>query len=146
MRMPDLNSPITYQVPGIETVRARRDLVYGTSAATELRLDVYTPAELADDARLPGVFFVHGGPLALDTPSPKEWGQYIGYGKLAGASGLAGITFNHRFHSPADLEQAAGDVSAALEFVRAHSAEFKVDAERLCLWVFSGGGVLLSPV
>jgi dienelactone hydrolase len=92
------------------------------------------------------VLFVHGGPVPPDLPlAPKDWGVYEGYGALAAASGLVGVTFNHRYFRLADLETAAGDVAGAIAYARAHADELGLDPDRLCLWAFSGGGPLLTP-
>jgi acetyl esterase/lipase len=69
---------------------------------------------------------------------------YRSYGQLIMASGLVGITFNHRYYGMDHLERAAGDIQAALAYVRAHAEDLHIDADRLALWAFSGGGPFLS--
>jgi acetyl esterase/lipase len=44
---------------------------------------------------------------------------FIGYGALAAAAGLVGITFNHRLYTDADYPLAADDVTTAVEQTRA---------------------------
>jgi acetyl esterase/lipase len=106
-------------------------------------LDVYRPASTP----APGIVFVHGGPLPRELGFlPKDWGVYQGYGRLAAASGLVGVTFNHRFHGYGDIETAAADVAAAVDYVRAHAEELGIDPERLAVWAFSGGGPVLTPL
>jgi acetyl esterase/lipase len=144
--MNDLSRRIVYRVAGMESVAIMRDLVYQRDGDTDLLMDVYVPSGLAPRERRPVVFFVHGGPLALEMQPPKEWGVYLSYGELAAASGLIGVTFNHRFYSPQQLEQAAADVAAAIAYVRARAGDLHADADRTCLWAFSGGGPLLSMV
>jgi acetyl esterase/lipase len=70
----------------------------------------------------------------------KESGQYQSWGKLAAASGLVGITFNHRYHAPGMLEQSAQVVVAAIGYFRTHANTFNLNPNRLCLWTCSGGG------
>ena len=89
--------------------------------------------------------FIHGGPIAPELPlAPAEWGVFRGYGALAAASGWIGVTFTHRFYGFDALGQAEGDIAAAVAYVRAHAEELGVDADRLCLWAFSGGGPFLA--
>jgi dienelactone hydrolase len=76
--------------------------------------------------------------------SPKDWGGYQSYGRLAGASGFVGITFNHRFYGSKEAADAAGDVDALVAHVRANAEALRVDPDRLALWAFSGGGTFLS--
>lgn len=90
----------------------------------------------------PAVVFVHGGPLPADTrPTPRDWPVYRGYGSAVAARGVVGVTVDHRLHTPADYPQAAADVAAAVEEVR---ADQRVDPDRIALWFFSGGGLLLA--
>src|SRR5207248_2761146 len=81
-------------------------------------------------ARRPGVVFIHGGPIPADLrPAPTDWGVYRSYGELAAASGFVGATFNHRYHSRAQLDEAASDIAAAIQYLRAHAAPFHLDPQ-----------------
>jgi hypothetical protein len=89
----------------------RTDLPYQADADNALRMDVYLPPDLPAGARRSGVLFLHSGPSAPDLQlRPKDWGVYRSYGRLMAASGLVGITFNHRYYRIDRLEQAAGDI------------------------------------
>jgi acetyl esterase/lipase len=134
---------IVYSVPGMDRVQAQRDLTYRTDAGAELKMDVYVPPGLGAAERRPAVFFVHGGPIPPEM-QPKDWGVFRSYGELAAASGLVGVTFNHRLYAYADYPRADEDVAAAVAFVRAGAERFHADPERTALWVFSGGGPLLA--
>ena len=90
--------------------------------------------------RRPAVLFVHGGPIP-EGHSPRDSEIFLGYGALAAASGLVGITFDHRLHSEAHYPRAADDVAAAVEQARGLDV---VDPDRLVLWFFSGGGALAA--
>lgn len=88
--------------------------------------------------------FVHGGPLAPDVPvSPRNWPVFTGYGALAVAAGLVGVTVDHPLHGPGDYASAYDVVLRAVEQVR---GDARVDAQRVAVWVFSGGGPLLTPL
>jgi acetyl esterase/lipase len=122
----------------------QRRLVYKRDNATELLMDVYTPANQTRSSALPAIVFVHGGPISPEMMAPREWGVFTSYGQLAAASGLAGVVFNHRLYAPTDYETAQADIAAAIDYVRGHAREVGVDGERLSVWAFSGGGPLLS--
>jgi acetyl esterase/lipase len=103
------------------------------------RVDLYRP-----DASPPGpaIVFVHGGPLPAGLePGPRDWPVFIGYGRYAASQGAVGVTVAHRLHGLGDYARAAGDLSAAIEVVRAHPG---VDPQRIALWFFSGGGLLAA--
>ena len=142
----DFSKPIVYHVGGMREVRVQRGIVYKRDAGAELKLNVYTPALLSGDARVPAVFFVHGGPIPAQFPPPTQWGVFVSYGELAAASALIGVTLNHRLHAPTDYRRSQSDVAAAIDYVRSHAAELNVDPERIALWYFSGGGPLFSCV
>jgi acetyl esterase/lipase len=143
----DLSQPIVYSVPGMDKVDVRPGIVYKREGPNEQKMDIYIPPGLPADARRPAVIFVHGGPLGKNpSPGAKDWGVYKSYGRLMAASGLIGVTFDHRYVSMGvkDLETSFADVEEAIRFVRANSASYHLDPERIALWVFSGGGPHLS--
>jgi acetyl esterase/lipase len=119
---PTAGSAVALQIPGMHLAKVRRNLVYKPG----LRMDVYRPRNATRP--LPAVLFVHGSTSA---DSPKDWGQYVGWGQLAAASGLAGVTFNH-------LEDLS-DISAAIHYVRKNGARLGIDGTRLCVAGFSAG-------
>lgn len=138
--------PIVYQIPGMENCLVKRDILYNTVAGTELAMDVYTPHGLARGACLPGVLFVHGGPVVSELPPPKEWAAFRSYGQLLAASGLIGITFNYRHAPDTDWEVSAADISTAVRYLSDHSQELGLDPARFCTWIFSGGGRFLPAL
>ena len=90
----------------------------------------------------PAVVLVHGGPIPPDArPRPRESPVFAGYAALAAAAGLAAVTFDHRLHSAEHYPDAAADVAAAVEQARGLE---EVDADRVALWFFSGGGALAA--
>ncbi|MER5389550.1 alpha/beta hydrolase [Saccharopolyspora sp. NPDC002686] len=102
-------------------------------------MDVHHPEEAGPR---PAVIFVHGGPVPEDVePKPRDWEGFIGYGALAAAAGLVGITFNHRLHTDMHYPQAADDVAAVIERTRQLDV---VDGDRIALWCFSGGGPIAA--
>lgn len=142
----DFSKRIVHHVDGMRDVRVQRDVVYKRDAGTDLKMNIYAPARLSGDARVPAVFFVHGGPIPEQFMPPPQWGVFVSYGELAAASALVGVTFNHRLYAPSDFERSQSDVAAAIEYVREHATELDVDADRIALWYFSGGGPLLTSV
>lgn len=114
-------------------------------------VDLHLPDGLPDRASggapvgdpRPAVVFVHGGPLPAGVrPTPRDWPAFVGYARRAAGLGAVGVTLDHRLHGPGDHARAAEDVAAAVDLVR---ADPRVDAERVALWFFSGGGPLSAP-
>jgi len=143
----DLARPIYYSVPGMDKAVVHPDVVYRRDGQAEMKMDICLPPDVAGNVRLPAVIFIHGGPLGSNpNPPPKDWGVYTSYGRLMAASGLVGVTFNHRYLSMAakDMDTSFSDVEAAIAHVRENAGRYHIDPERLALWAFSGGGPHLS--
>lgn len=138
-----VNKRIVYEIPGMRSVRVKKDLVYKRAGNTDLQMDVYSPR--TSRGRLPAVIFVHGGripPNLLTTP--KDWAVYVSFGELVAASGFVGVTFNHRFHTWESLADSQTDVMDAIKYVRDQAATLTVDPDRIVLWTVSAGGIFLS--
>jgi len=140
---PITQMPVVYRVPGMDQARVRKNLVYRTVGETSLELDVYSSPDAGAAARRPAVILVHGGPIPPGA-RPKDWALFVDYGRMLAVSGFTAVTLNHRFHGPGALADAAGDVAAAVAHVRSHAEELGVDADRVALWAFSGGGPFLA--
>jgi len=162
---------VVYEVPGMDQVEVRRNLVYHHAEGTPMAMDVYlpaarpapaapatsatsaTPAASAASAtvgigghRPAAVLLIHGGPVPVAAyPKVKDMGVFVSWGELLAASGLAAVTFNHLHHGWHDLDESAGHVAAAIAYLRAEADGLRLDPDRLCLWVFSGGGPQLAP-
>lgn len=139
--------PLVYKIPGMDAVEIHRDITYKQVEAMDLKMDIYVPPGLSAEARVPVVFFIHGGFIPRNvTFLPKDWGVYQSYGKLAAASGMVGITFNHRYWgwTKDDMDRSFGDVLEAIRFVRDRADSYHTDPDRATLWGFSGGGPHLS--
>lgn len=105
------------------------------------QIDIYRPVEPPAEES-PVVVFVHGGPVPPDRrPTPRDWPLFIGYGSLAASNGIVGVTVDHRLPSLADYATAADDLASAVEQARALPG---VDPDRVALWFFSGGALLMS--
>lgn len=106
------------------------------------QVDLHLPAAADGDGPRPAVLFVHGGPLPRDmVPPVRDWPLYVGYARLAASEGVVGAVVAHGLHATSDYPVAAADVAEALRVLR---ADPRVDADRIAVWAFSGGGLLLS--
>lgn len=119
---PTPGKAVALQLPGMHLAKVRRNLVYAPGRG----LDVYRPR--AADIALPAVLFVHG---SSRDASPKDGGLFVGWGQLAAASGVAGVTFNHN-----GVQE---DIEGAIRYVRRNGGRLGIDGDRLCLASFSAG-------
>jgi dipeptidyl aminopeptidase/acylaminoacyl peptidase len=136
---------LVYNVPGMARASVKKNITYKRASDRDLKMDAYLPPGLRPGSELPVVIFIHGGQVPSNLlTEPKVWGVFISYGQLMAASGLAAITFNHRYYSPTSLRDSESDVADLIKYVRDHAASLNIDSDRICLWAFSGGGPLLS--
>lgn len=137
---------LVYEVPGMDNVMVRSNLVYKRTDAEELKADVYRPTGLTKGEKRPAVIFIHGGFLPRNLPiQPKDWNVFVSYGKVAAASGMIGVTFNHRlYESWASVPNSESDLVDLIAYLRNNADDLGVDEDHLTLWAFSGGGPLLS--
>lgn len=116
--------------------------VVTVDAAVEPRrlddFDLYAPFSVEP---APCVVFVHG-PVGADKPRPRDWPVYQGYGQLAAQSGLVAVVADLDFEDWRASELPTQALRTLVERVRQHEV---VDRERLALWAFSAGALLVSP-
>lgn len=130
---------VVYSLPGMESAADVLTVAYKMVGDVEWLLDVYTPRAPLD-APPPVVMFVHGDGPESDLLHAREWGQYVSYGQLMAASGLAAVTFCHRStHALTRMDDIAEDIDDAIAFVRASAGEWGIDGDRLCIWAVSAG-------
>lgn len=136
--------PVALVLPGMDDAVVERDLAYADAPGDHLRMDIYRPPGLARAERRPAVVFIHGGgPKGVPF---KEMGVYRSMGRIAAALGLVGVTFTARMTYPETaLDQGGADVAAAIAFARREAGRFNIEAGRLALVAYSGGGPMLAP-
>jgi acetyl esterase/lipase len=138
-----VNAPVVLKVPGMDQVQVLENQRYTSAGDPNLLMDVYLPPGLAAGERRAVVMFIHGGTSLASRP--KDWGVYRSWGRLAAASGFVAVTFTHRLGYPKPLlRDAEADVASAIDYVRANSAKFGADPQRLCLAAYSAGGPMLT--
>jgi acetyl esterase/lipase len=121
--------PVLYELPGMDQVEVRSNLVYKTTAGQPLYANVYAPQEGQREpgALLPAVVFVG-----------REITQYDCWGRLAAASSLAAVTFDYspigHFEHLREPEQ---DMLDLLAYLRDQSAALGIDVNRLGIWACS---------
>jgi acetyl esterase/lipase len=142
-----IKAKVVYKVPGMDKVKIFSDITYKETGGKELKMDIFQPPNLKPNDKLPAVLYIHGGTLPPDYPvMPKSWEVYITHGRLIAASGMVGVTFNHRYYGvdKQNLDNSFSDVRDAIKYVRENAKKYNIDPDRICLWGFSGGGSHLS--
>ncbi len=117
-------------------VIAHRDLAYVENGHHRQKLDLYLP-EAGEDRPL--IIWIHGGAFRMGSKEGNEHDK-VPFEVLAQGYALASLNYRLSQHAifPAQIE----DCKAAVRWLRAHAAEFKLDAERFAAWGPSAGGYL----
>lgn len=133
---------VVYQLPGMERVPVGKDITYKTIDGEALKMDVYYPPDMPPQTPCPAVLLVHGGSRSELARHIKESAPFVSWGQLIAASGHIAVIFRHRTDEVyTRLQEAGSDVEDLIHYVRDNSASLHIDAEQLCLWVFSQGGI-----
>jgi acetyl esterase/lipase len=112
-----------------------RDIVYGTGAGEELKLNLARPEKV--EGRLPCVVVIHGGAWRAGNKSGHDQ-QTWDYAKRGYVSATVGYRFCPKHPFPAQVE----DVKCAVRFLRANADRFGLDPDRIGAVGFSAGAHL----
>jgi acetyl esterase/lipase len=117
-----------------EGATTHRDLAYVPSGHARQKLDLYLPKA---GTNLPLIINIHGGAFKMGS---KEQGvplDYLG-------QGYAVASINYRLSQHAKFPAQIEDCKAAVRWLRAHAAEYRLNPNRFAAWGSSAGGHLAS--
>jgi alpha-beta hydrolase superfamily lysophospholipase len=100
--------------------------------------DLYRPQ---GDGPLPAVVIVPGPAPAAYPIRPRDWPVYVGYAQLMSGRGLTVAILDMPYHNVTQWQEVSPAVPGLVESVRGLDA---VDADRVAVWAFSGGALLVG--
>jgi acetyl esterase/lipase len=116
-----------------------KDVTYCTAEGVDLKMDLYYPARISGP--LPVAVYIHGGGWIT---GDKEKADHNLEGKAVLAQDYLLVALDYRlapkYRFPAMIE----DVKCAIRSLRAHAAQYGLDAERIGVWGVSAGGHLAA--
>ncbi len=116
----------------------RKDLAYVTGGGPSQTLDLYAPRQ---GKEVPLIVWVHGGAYLFGS---KEGFPVEPVPLHLLLEGYALASINYRLSPEARFPAQLEDCKAAIRYLRAHAAEFGLDAARLGVWGASAGGNLAA--
>lgn len=120
-------------------VQARMDIAYASESEAQ-KLDLYLPEGESTDLR-PALVVVHGGGWRGGDKRRSQWWRIPAeYAR----DGYVAISVNYRLTGEAPWPAQIEDVKAAVRWLRAHSEEYGVDADRFGAYGNSAGAHLVS--
>jgi acetyl esterase/lipase len=116
-------------------VRVERDLVYGKGGDVDLKLDLAMPKE--GNGPFPGVVFIHGG--GWQEGNRQQLSKSI---ETFAGRGYVAATISYRLTQVAKFPAQIEDCKAAVRWLRANAAKYKLQPDRLGVVGFSAGAHL----
>jgi len=118
-------------------VQAHRDVAYVEGGHERHKLDLYLSAE--GTGPFPLVIWVHGGGWQNGSKDgcPPLRGGYL-------ERGYAVASINYRLSGHAPFPAQIEDCKAAIRWLRAHAADYRLDSGRFGVWGSSAGGHLVA--
>ena len=111
------------------------DLAYAAASPSQ-RLDLYLPK---GPGAFPVIIFIHGGAFKFGDKAGLGPGFRHGL-ETSNAAGFAFASINYRMSGEARFPAAVQDAKAALRYLRAHAARYRLDPAKIALWGQSAGG------
>jgi acetyl esterase/lipase len=116
-----------------------KDVTYCTAEGVDLKMDLYYPARISGP--LPVAVYIYGGGWITGDKEKADHGQ-VGKAVLAHDYLLVSLDYRlaTKYRFPAMIE----DVKCAIRSLRAHAAQYGLDAGRIGVWGISSGGHLAA--
>lgn len=115
-------------------VKVHRDLSYVTNGHERQKLDLYLPQ---DGTNLPLIISIHGGAFRAGSKDQGAPVQFL-------RQGYAVASINYRLSQHAKFPAQIEDCKAAVRWLRAHAAEYRLDRARFAVMGSSAGGHLAA--
>lgn len=124
-------------------VKAYRDVTYKVNNGYRPQIvDIYVPSTPGPH---PLVMYIHGG--GWQAGNTRQSGALANFPAVLAALAAEGFTvasLEYRLSSEATFPAQVQDANAALRFLRAHAADYRIDPARVGLWGGSAGGHLAA--
>lgn len=118
-----------------DSITFEKDIVYGKTGDTELKLDLSRPKNSAQP--LPCIVVIHGGAWRAGNKSGHDNLTWL-FAEKGYVSATIGYRFCPQHPFPAQIE----DAKCAVRFLRAHANEYGIDPDRIGAIGFSAGAHL----
>lgn len=115
------------------TATSYTDVPYAKLSAAQ-KLDVYMPA---GNGPFPAVVLIHGGAFMMG-----DKGGEANNAKALTANGYVAVSINYRLSGEAQFPAQVQDVKAAVRYLRANAATYRINPDKIGSWGASAGGNL----
>ena len=133
---------VVLEVPGMQQIRVRENIVYKRIGERPLMMDVYYPFGMESEPglRLPAIILVSGQAAAEVMPRLRGI-RFVTTAARAIAARANRIVIVYDIRSIDEtLAEVAGDLDDLIGYVRAHADELRIDGDSLAILARSAGG------
>lgn len=109
------------------------NVAYATTSSAQ-KMDIYLPA---GDGPFPVVVFIHGGAFLMGDKAMEASNAAV-----LVANGYAAVSINYRLSGEAIFPAQIQDCKAAIRYIRANAATYKINPNKIASWGASAGGNL----
>ncbi|HEV8060492.1 MAG TPA: alpha/beta hydrolase [Gemmataceae bacterium] len=120
---------------GPPAIQIENSLTYGKGGESDLMLDLALPTQ--GNGPFPAVICIHGG--SWKSGKRQDLSQIV---KTLASRGFVAATVSYRFMQDAKFPAQIEDCKAAVRWLRAHAAQYKIDKDHVGVVGFSAGGHL----
>ncbi|MFE3177867.1 alpha/beta hydrolase fold domain-containing protein [Amycolatopsis sp. NPDC059090] len=131
-QVPGMAPPATKEAPISPT---HQDIAYATKSPAQ-KLDLYLPA--GANEKTPLLIDIHGGGFLFG--DKRQEAELVVEEQVK--QGYAVASINYRMACEAKFPAGVQDVKAAIRWLRAHAAEYRLDPDRFATWGQSAGAYL----
>ncbi len=121
-------------------IRVEADIPYAGTDNPRQRLDLFLPKSPEGEGPLPVVVFIHGGAWRAGDRR-GGWGRVAPYVE---SGHYAGVSVGYRLTDEAIWPAQIHDCKAAIRWIRANAAKYRIDPERIGVFGSSAGGHLVA--
>lgn len=127
-----MKNQIVYQVPEMNDVKIRENIIYKAIKKTALYMDACYPPDFKKNKKYPAVILISGGVSDPAKPGSRLRDIYLSWGRLLAANGLAAVYFTWRFKH-------TDDISDLITYIKDNADALNLDGKRICTFSFSRG-------
>jgi len=109
------------------------DVAYATTSSAQ-KMDIYIPE---GEGPFPVVVFIHGGAFKMGNKEMETSNAAV-----LVSNGYVAVSINYRLSGEAKFPAQIQDCKAAIRFLRANAAKYKINPDKIASWGASAGGNL----
>jgi len=121
------SDPIVHQIPEMNKVEVKQNIIYRKINDTSLTLDVYYPPNFDHKTNLPVVIFNNG----IGSMTIPQWRVYKDWAKLMAAKEMIAVNYQSRENNGLD------DGAALLEHLHNDGSSLNIDGNNMAIWTCS---------